>query len=299
LFVLLLFALLAASGCGSPTSPTTSPLSLPQLEYRLIAQYGPLFFCDPDFYPIVREGQEQQNALDQFAAIRANAAEFAAILEHVGLPDKADYTAAEKLTIYREHKKLTFGMQLTSTAADYDFTLRIGQNQGFRIGGTITTSGSIRETSRETSFNTCPICLVRGTSIETPAGPVPVEQIQRGMQVWTVDGSGKRMAAIVFATGSTPVPSAFEVVRTELSDGRIITASPGHPTVEGRALADYAAGDRLDGARVVRTSRISYDGGNTFDILPSGVTGAYWADGVLLRSTLTQIPRKTAARGTR
>ena len=153
-------------------------LSAPELKYRLIAQYGPLFFCDPDFYPIAHEGQEQQHALDQFMAIRANTAEFAAILDHVGLPVKPDYSADEKLSIYREHKKLTYGVQLTSSGAAYDFTLRIGQNQGYRIGGTITASGSITETSRETSFNTCPICLVRGTTIETPAGLMPVVQLR-------------------------------------------------------------------------------------------------------------------------
>jgi hypothetical protein len=217
---LLACAVLAACGCGSPTAPTTTLLSAPELEYRLIARYGPLFFCDPDFYPIAREGQEQQNALDQFPAIRANAAGFAAILEHLGLPGKADYTADEKLSIYREHKTLTYSVQLTSSGAAYDFTLRIGQNQGYRIRGTITSSGSTKETSRETSFNTCPICLVRGTTIETPAGLVLVEQLRRGMPVWTVEASGNRVAAMVLATGSTPMPSRFEVVRVQLGDGR-------------------------------------------------------------------------------
>jgi hypothetical protein len=154
---LLAFAVLAACDCCSPAAPSAA-LSAPELEYRLIARYAPVFFCDPDFYPIAREGQEQQNALDQFPAIRANAAEFAAILDHLGVPDKADYTADEKLSIYREHKKLTYGVQLTSSfGAGSDFTLRIGQGQGYRIVGVITLSGSIQETSRETSLNTCPV----------------------------------------------------------------------------------------------------------------------------------------------
>ena len=32
--------------------------------------------------------------------------------------------------------------------------------------------------------------------------------------------------------------------------------------------------------------RVRYDGGATFDILPAGATGLYWANGVLLGSTL-------------
>jgi len=110
------------------------------------------------------------------------------------------------------------------------------------------------------------------------------------MPVWTVDASGNRVAAIVLATGSTPMPPTFEVARVELGDGRTVTASPGHPTAEGRALGEYAAGDRLDGAVVVATARISNNGRATFDILPSGPTGEYWAGGVLLRSTLTSRP---------
>ena len=75
-------------------------------------------------------------------------------------------------------------------------------------------------------------------------------------------------------------------MRVKLGDGRIVIASPGHPTAEGSPLRDYPAGGYLDGALVVTTERISNEGGATFDILPSGPTGEYWAGGVLLRSTL-------------
>ena len=84
----------------------------------------------------------------------ANAAEFSAILEHLGLPQKTDYTDAEKLAIYREHKELTRAIQMALSGSVYDYTLRTGQNQGYVINGTITPTGKIIEKNRETSFNT-------------------------------------------------------------------------------------------------------------------------------------------------
>jgi len=62
--------------------------------------------------------------------------------------------------------------------------------------------------------------------------------------------------------------------------------SPGHPTADGRHIADLSRGDALDGARVVSVERVRYAGAATYDILPAGATGMYWASGILLGSTL-------------
>lgn len=287
---LLLAATLVAVATGCKTQATPTPpvsYSAPELVYRLLSNYDNVFWCDPDLYPVAREGQEQQNALEQFPAIKANADEFTAILQHLGLPTKADYTNEEKLNIYQEHKKLTYGVELTASGDIYSFTLRTGQGQGYRIQGTITRSGAITELKREPSFNTCPICLTKGTLIDTPDGSVPVEQLREDMAVWTVDDTGKRIAAVVIETAMTPAPSSFMVVEVTLNDGRTVTASPGHPTAVGRALGDYQVGDILDGALLTAVERAAYDGSATYDILPSGGTGLYWANGILLKSTLT------------
>ena len=275
---------LACQGQSAPTPPVQ--YSAPQLEYRLLSQFDDVFWCDPDFYPVERPGQEQKNALEQFPVIKANEAEFSAILEHLGLPDKADYTDSEKLQIYREHKKLEFAVHLTASGQVYDFTLRVGEVQGERIEGTITKSGKITVLRREPSSNTCPICLTQGTIIDTPGGPVPVQDLHSGMAVWTLDGSGKRVAAVVLRTTTTPVPSSFRVVRIRLDDGRTVTASADHPTAEGRTLGDYRVGDLLDGGLVIEAELVPYESGATYDLLPSGATGFYWANGVLLGSTL-------------
>jgi hypothetical protein len=273
-----------------PTSTTSTTLpsiySQYQLEYRLCSEFPNVFWCDPDFYPVARVGQEQQNAIAQYLTIRSNQSEFSAILQQMNLPDKTDYTDSEKLLIYKEHKKLTYAVQMTAADGAYNYDLRVGEGQGERIQGTIKTSGEIQITSREPSINTCPICLVQGTLIDTPQGQIPVEQLVKGMTVWTQDDSGKRIAMEIVETAVTPVSLDFQAVRIELDDGRTVSASGQHPTATGRAIADYKIGDILDGARVISTSYITYTSGKTYDLLPAGTIGLYWANGILLGSTL-------------
>jgi len=225
------------------------------------------------------------NALQQFANIQNNSEEFAAILEHLKLPNKSGYSEVEKLSIYREHKKLTRAATLTPSGNIYNFSLRTGENQGLHIQGTITISGQISITKQEPSFNTYPICLSRGTLIDTINGPLPVEYVQTGIMVRTLDSAGKRLMPVI-KTSSTIVPLFFQVVKITLGDGRAITASPGHPSSERRPLNDYRVGDILDGGRVIKVERTVYEGTRTYDLLPAGGTGGYWANGILLGSTL-------------
>jgi hypothetical protein len=275
-------------GCGAQPTPTPPvEYSVPELEYRLISNFDNVFWCDPDFYPVAREGQEETNAQEQFPIISANTTEFSAILAHLGLPEKPQYSDEEKLQIYREHKKLTYAVQITSAGNLYDFSLRVGEGQGEKIDGTITKSGVITILNREPSFNTCPICLAKGTLIDTPCGSVPVEQLRKGMRVWTADVAGKREPAVVTETAKTGVPPSFRIVRVILGDGRSVTASPGHPAADGRPLSNYKEGEILDGGRILTLEYVLYDGDATYDLLPSGDTGCYWADGILLKSTMT------------
>jgi len=57
---------------------------------------------------------------------------------------------------------------------------------------------------------------------------------------------------------------------------------------DGRALGDLNAGDLLDGAHVILLERLPYGGIVTYDLLPSGGTGFYWANGILMGSTLSK-----------
>jgi hypothetical protein len=190
---------------------------------------------------------------------------------------------------------LTKAILLTPSADGYTFdyvALRgpDGQQAEFHVAGTVSTDGRITTDLNEpTSAPNCPICLARGTLIDTPDGPVPVEKILVGTIVWTQDASGGRVAAAVIAVGSTPVAPTHRVVHLVLDDGRVLDVSPGHPLADGRLVGSIVEGDQVDGSVVASAQLVAYSGGATFDLLPEGSTGRYWANQILLISTL--LPR--------
>ena len=281
----------------SPTSPppTLTPIpSLPaglsptELKYQVLAQFPNLFFCDPDYYPIAR-ADEADLARQHFPELQANIEEFNAILAHHNLSGATNFTDEQKLLIYREHKKL--GAILFNLSGDgYEFQLQISDNQqeGFIVQGFIDSAGGITVHQKTASIAACPICLAAGTRIDTPAGPAAVSELRAGMAVWTVDAAGRRVAAPILEVARVAVPSTHRVVHLQLSDGRELWASPGHPTADGRELGDLQGGDRLDGGAVTFIERIPYDQAATYDLLPAGATGAYWANGILIGSTLSK-----------
>jgi len=293
MFSMIAVILISAVSCKnstSTTSSTTSQLTVYssyELRYKLLAVYPDFFWCDPDFYPVARAGVEQQNAIDQFAAIQTNQEEFSAILGHLNMSDKTSYTNDEKLQIYREYKKLNDAVQLVSTITGYTFSIRAGQNQGKKYDGTISKAGVIKVTSETTSFNTCPICLAAGTLIDSPEGLIAVERLRQGMVIYTVDKTGKRINGTILTTMSVPVPESFQIIDVALNDGRRVSASPSHPTTDERIVGELKAGDMLDGGSVVSVTPTFYNGA-TYDILPDGGTGFYWANGILLKSTLAK-----------
>lgn len=129
-------------------------------------------------------------------------------------------------------------------------------------------------------------CLPAQTMIDTPAGPMAVEGLQVGGPVWTVDAAGRRVTASILKVGRTPVIASYAVIHLVLADGRELQASAGHPTADGRTLGDLSVGDTLDGALITLVERVPYGEPATYDLLPSGETGFYWANGILLGSTL-------------
>jgi hypothetical protein len=267
-------------------TPVPGGLGLTELKYKLLAQFPDFFFCDPDYYPVAR-ADELDLARQRFPDLQANTEEFKVILAHNNLSGLTAFSDDQLLLIYREHKKLA-AIPFEQTATGYHFQVQVAANQGQGdlVAGTIDGGGTIQVEQKTASFATCPICLAANTLIDTPSGPLKVTEVRVGTVVWTVDASGQRVAAPVIKVGKTFVPVTHQVIHIQLSDGRELWASPGHRTADGRTLNDVQVGGILDGATVTLADREAYGQLATYDLLPAGATGNYWANGVLIGSTL-------------
>jgi hypothetical protein len=287
----LVVALTVACGSATPGPvPAGSPLGLSQLKFAVIDAVGAPVYCDPDFYPLAREGGEQASALAAYPQIQADTEAYAAILAHEHLPS-GDLSDAQKLALYRAWKHLR-ALSLAQNGSTYAFTYRVQSNNGtaayLMVTGSVRADGAVTVSSRTpTGAPNCPICLAAATLISTPAGGVRVTDVKVGMMVWTVGAHGARIAMPVLEVGSTQVPAGHLMVQVVLSDGRELLASPGHRTADGRQLGSLARGDSLDGSIITEWELVPYAGDRTYDLLPAGPTGTYWADGILLSSTLT------------
>jgi len=289
-----LVAACAGSASGSPSpSAGGGPLTEAAAKVALLMRFGPLAYCDPDFYPVARV-DEASAAAEHLAAMRGDTTTWSVIAAHLGFDPATAPTGNGLLAAYREWKMLR-ALMLAATSTGWSFDARFsgassnsgGSSAVTHVVGTIGSDGAIHVDSREPSGPPpCPICLARGTKIATPRGAVAVEALRPGDPVWTLDRLGHRVRAVVDEVGSMPVPVGHEVVHLVLMDGRTVLVSPGHPLPDGRPVGVLRPGEAYDGSVVASADRIPYDGGRTFDLLPSGGTGVYWANGIELGSTL-------------
>jgi len=133
----------------------------------------------------------------------------------------------------------------------------------------------------------CPICAAPNTPIATPSGERPIAELAVGDLIYSVDGAGIVTVPIV-RTGSTSVVR-HSVVRLVLEGGSVLEISGGHPTADGRLFSDLAAGDKLDPEHAIVSAEIvAYGYDRTYDVLPESSSGAYFAGGALVGSTLAR-----------
>jgi hypothetical protein len=106
-----------------------------------------------------------------------------------------------------------------------------------------------------------------------------------GDRVFSVEG-GAIVSVPVVRVGHTRVRE-HRVIRVTLDSGAVLEISPGHPTFDGRIFGDLTPGARLDEQHVITSAELvpyAYDA--TYDVLPASSTGAYFAAGALIGSTL-------------
>src|SRR5579859_5181290 len=177
---LLLAIALGLAGCDNlnwltalPTSaPPSSGLTLAELKYRLIDEFGGvgasqgIHYCDPDSFPVARVGAEQTQAVKLFPTISADKELFTAILNHLKLTGRTAFTDAQKLLIYQEYKKLNaLTLELTSEGYTFNFAYKDASG-AFQVKGIISPQGIVtirkKDAAGAMAFE-CPICLVGDT----------------------------------------------------------------------------------------------------------------------------------------
>ena len=128
-------------------------------------------------------------------------------------------------------------------------------------------------------------CAAPDTPIATPAGERTIASLEPGDLVYSVNGAGIR-AVKILRVNRVPVFN-HRVLHVTFDNGRTIDMTAGHPLADGRPLSALRAGSELIGANVVSVTDVPYAHDATYDILPDSTSGAYFASGVLIGSTLT------------
>lgn len=292
---------LAMAGCGGAATRTPGPTTVPgptggatltagQLRLLVIERFGERWYCDPDEYPIAH-GTEQERAIERFAEMVAEGEIYKAVAAKLGINVAGALTDAQKVAIYHVWK-VALSIPFDSIGDgryrfDYLAAPLGGGAQGLRTAGIMNADGSmVIEQQAAAGEPMCPICLARGTHIDTPDGSIAVQDLRLGDAIWTLDAAGRRVAGTVIALGSTTAPADHRVIRLTLADGRTVTASPGHPLADGRTFGALGVGDLVDGSAVASLENLPYSGGETFDLVASGATGIYFSDGIALGSTI-------------
>ncbi len=289
------YSSLTATPTPSPTpspspAPTATPGDLTEARYSVIAALtGIVDFCDRDYYPVGSSTAEQQSA-QEYVSAPPDADEYAVILRHLDLASTETLTDAQKLEVYREYKRLR-AIGMTASGSGFEFSTHETIPYTQQGGGTYLVTGTVSGATvtinqRTASPLVCPICLAQGTRIDTPNGPVSVQELQEGDAVYTENTQGKRIEGVVLKVTRRNAQPGQKIVHIVLDDGRQAWISAGHPLPDGRTIGQISVGDKIDGATVTNVDLKPYETEATYDLLPDGFTGVYWANGIPVKSTL-------------
>lgn len=124
--------------------------------------------------------------------------------------------------------------------------------------------------------------------IATPTGQRAIADLKAGDLIYSMH-RGEIVSVPLLSTQRVTV-TKHKVVRLTFQGGARIEMSASHPTADGRSFGDLKAGQSLDGVLLTDTRVIAYQHEATHDILPDSDSGAYFAAGVLVGSTMKARP---------
>ena len=141
--------------------------------------------------------------------------------------------------------------------------------------------------NKQNQYNICQLdCLSSSTVISTASGLTNVKELKVGQMVWSVNKNGQKELQPVLKLSQIDVGRNHQVVHLVLSDGRNLDVSFNHPSAQGFSVGQLKEGDEYDGAIIEKREIIPYKDTRTYDLLPAGETGFYYANGILMGSTL-------------
>lgn len=132
----------------------------------------------------------------------------------------------------------------------------------------------------------CGSCLTPSTKIATPFGTKAVRHIKAGDIIYTLNRNHRRITVPVLKISKTEVSKTHYMIHLTMTDGRHLFASPDHPLAESRKIRQLNIGEKYDNSSIKSIELKKYQNTYTYDILPKGDTGFYWADDILIGSTL-------------
>ena len=103
----------------TPISKSTAQLTPTELKYFLEDKFGKATFCGPSVEP----PDSEDRLLKQFPTVAANTEEIPIILKHTDIIDTGSWTDSDKLTIVREHNRLS-AISLEAFNSNYKFSIR-------------------------------------------------------------------------------------------------------------------------------------------------------------------------------
>jgi hypothetical protein len=140
--------------CSPQKNVAVEQIVLPELRYRLIDKFGSVRFCDPECWGPCSLIREQEHAEQAFPQIKRQEEAFHTIVQHLELGTIREFSGEQKLSVYREYKKLLCGMSLEMQGENHKFEFAAAN--GFRVEGIVSPKGEITVTKKEPVPLICP-----------------------------------------------------------------------------------------------------------------------------------------------